>query len=177
MSALRTDELVKPDMRAVLSRTHLALDLHHFLLPTFEAVSNAMHGIEEKFGHEANQHGKIHIHFIHPNNPKKLKITVTDNGIGLNDDEYKSFRTPFSGHKLSKHGRGFGRFIAFKVFARTIYRSRYVFFQTTKTARFNLIYRAIRNLPSSMSPRRSTIPDCVWSTISRYCRGTALFVT
>jgi len=123
-------------MMTVLSRTHLALDLHHFLLPTFEAVSNAMHGIEALYGQQANQLGKIHIHFFNPNDPTKLKITVTDNGVGLNDENYKSFKTPFSGFKLKQHGRGFGRFIAFKVFSRSVYHSRYTFFTDNKSRSF-----------------------------------------
>ncbi|WP_082205789.1 ATP-binding protein [Pannonibacter phragmitetus] len=125
----KTDELVKPDMRAVLSRTHLSLTLHDFLLPVFEAVSNAMHGIEAKYGAEnASSIGKVAIKFAHPNDPNKLKITITDNGIGLNEENYRSFKTPFSGHKIKIHGRGFGRFISFKIFARSVYLSRYEFF-------------------------------------------------
>ena len=138
----KTDELVKPDMQAVLSRTHLSNTLHDFLLPVFEAVSNAMHGIEAKFGEkEASERGKITIRFENANNPLKLKIAVTDNGIGLNDDNYKSFKTPFSGYKLKAHGRGFGRFMAFKVFGRSIYLSRYEFFaeQLTRSFQFDLL--------------------------------------
>lgn len=125
----KLDELIKPDMRAVLSRTHLSHTLHDFLIPVFEAVSNAMHGIEARFGEkEASERGKITIKFEYANNPLRLKITITDNGVGLNDDNYKSFKTPFSGYKLKAHGRGFGRFMAFKVFNRSIYLSRYEFF-------------------------------------------------
>ena len=123
-------------MQAVLSRTHLAHDLHHFLLPTFEAVQNAMQGIEALYGEDANQRGHIDIHFFRSNDPAQLKITITDNGIGLNDENYKSFKTPFSGYKLKQHGRGFGRFIAFKVFSRTVYRSRYTFFTDSKSRSF-----------------------------------------
>lgn len=136
-SAATMDELVKPDMQAVLSRTHLSITLHDFLLPVFEAVSNAMHGIEAKHGEkDASQLGRISISFDHPNDPKKLRITVTDNGIGLNDENYKSFKTPFSGYKLNTHGRGFGRFIAFKVFGRSLYFSRYEFFKDQKRRSF-----------------------------------------
>lgn len=134
-TAAKLDELVKPDMDAVLSRTHLSLTLHDFLLPVFEAVSNAMHGVEAKFGEEqASARGQITIKFEQPNDPTKLKITINDNGVGLNDENYTSFKTPFSGYKLKAHGRGFGRFIAFKVFARSIYLSRYEFF-TAKNIR------------------------------------------
>jgi hypothetical protein len=120
-----TDTLVKPDMVAVLQRTHVSRDLHGFLLPTLEAVSNAMHGIEERFGDDARKNGTIEIAISSVNDPQRLMISITDNGIGLDDDNYTSFKTPFSGHKLHQNGRGFGRFIAFKVFNRILYSSRF----------------------------------------------------
>lgn len=48
-----TDTLVKPDMKAVLERTHVSKDLHGFLLPMLEAVSNAMHRVERRLLSEA----------------------------------------------------------------------------------------------------------------------------
>lgn len=54
-----TDSLVKPDMEAVLERTHVATDLHEFLLPVFEAISNAMDGIETRFGDQAASRGEV----------------------------------------------------------------------------------------------------------------------
>lgn len=131
-----TDVLSKPDMQAVLSRTHLTHGLQGFLLPTLEAISNAMDGIVAKFGDDARDKGEIRICFSNTNDPLKLVISVTDNGIGLNDDNYASFRTPFSGYKLSQRGRGFGRFIAFKVFSKIIYSSRYEFFNTENIRSF-----------------------------------------
>lgn len=120
-----TDTLVKPDMVAVLQRTHVSKDLHGFLLPTLEAVSNAMHGIEARFGDDARKQGTIEIAMSSINDPRHLMISITDNGIGLDDGNYRSFKTPFSGHKLQQNGRGFGRFIAFKVFNRILYSSRF----------------------------------------------------
>jgi hypothetical protein len=122
-----TDALIKPDMLAVLTRTHLPHDLHGFLLPVFEAISNSMDGIGERFGDNAKDKGAIDIKITDVNEPTKIIITVTDNGVGLNNENYKSFKTPFSGHKLNQRGRGFGRFIAFKVFSRILYSSRYEF--------------------------------------------------
>lgn len=120
-----TDTLVKPDMVAVLQRTHVSKDLHGFLLPTLEAVSNAMHGIEARFGNDAGKQGTIEIAISSINDPLHLMISITDNGIGLDDGNYISFKTPFSGHKLQQNGRGFGRFVAFKVFNRILYSSRF----------------------------------------------------
>ena len=134
--ANETDTLVKPDMVAVVQRTHLSKDLHGFLLPTLEAVSNAMHGIDAKFEDDARRDGKIEIAFSNVNDPTKIMVSVTDNGVGLNESNYRSFKTPFSGHKLKQNGRGFGRFIAFKVFKRAMYSAR---FGTDETS-----YRAFR---------------------------------
>lgn len=140
MAIETTDTLVKPDMVAVLERTHVSKDLHGFLLPTLEAVSNAMHGIEARFGGDARKNGKIEIKIENVNDPELIMISVTDNGIGLEDENYRSFKTPFSGHKLKQNGRGFGRFIAFKVFARVLYSSRYDYFPTPqkRTFRFDV---------------------------------------
>lgn len=140
MSKPLRDALVKPDMQAVLSRTHLSLDVRGFLLPILEAISNALDGIHSRFGDEASHRGVIHIHFRNPNDPKKIVVSVSDNGVGLTDENYTSFRTPFSGYKLKQKGRGFGRFIAFKVFGLIRYLSRYEFFddQKLRTFKFDL---------------------------------------
>ncbi|QKC89114.1 hypothetical protein EB230_12195 [Mesorhizobium sp. NZP2234] len=131
-----SDELLKPDMQAVISRTHLGHDLHSFMLPVLEAISNGMHGIEARFKGRAAENGEIEIHFIHPADPLKFRVTITDNGVGLTDENYKSFRTPFSGYKLKENGRGFGRFIAFKVYSSILYQSRYRFFSLEKSRSF-----------------------------------------
>ncbi|MGY3360538.1 hypothetical protein ACVWZK_007201 [Bradyrhizobium sp. GM0.4] len=88
-----------------------------FSYQCWEAISNAMHGVEERFGEDGRTNGTVDIHFHDWNNPSKFKVSVSDNGAGLNDENYRSFKTPFTGHKLRLKGRGFGRFIAFKVFA------------------------------------------------------------
>lgn len=140
MGHLQTDELSKPDMKAVLSRTHLSRDLHGFLLPVFEAISNAMHSIEAKFQDKSKENGQIYICFQKASSPKEMLISITDNGVGLNEENYRSFKIPFSGYKLEKHGRGFGRFIAFKVFSRINYQTRYKAGNSysSRTFRFNI---------------------------------------
>ncbi|WP_296037158.1 ATP-binding protein [uncultured Agrobacterium sp.] len=134
------DVLVKPDMAAVLARTHLSQNVQSFLLPVFEALSNAMDGIVQRFGADAPSKGHISIVVQNLSDPQKLLISITDNGVGLNDDNYQSFRTPFSGYKLSQRGRGFGRFIAFKIFDRILYSTRFELglAQSTRTFRFDI---------------------------------------
>lgn len=125
-TSIQTEALIKPDMRAVLARTHLSINSHGFMLPIFEALSNSFDGIEQRFGEDATSKGKIEIRFDNVGNAEEIFVSIRDNGIGLNEENYKSFRTPFSGFKLSKRGRGFGRFIAFKVFSRIHYSSRFI---------------------------------------------------
>lgn len=125
MAHPESDSLVKPDMIAVLERTHYGNTLHNFLLPVLEAISNALHGIEDKFKDPttSSQKGRIRVSFYHPNDLKLFKVNITDNGVGLTPDNFKAFKTPFSGHKLDRKGRGFGRFVSFKVFRRVRYSS------------------------------------------------------
>lgn len=136
MTDASTDALVKPDMQAVLSRTYLAHDLHGFMLPVLEAISNAIDSINARFGDKFKEKGTIEICINNINDPTKILVRVTDNGIGLTDENYTSFKTPFSGYKLKQKGRGFGRFISFKVYSRVIYLSRYEFFADSRWRAF-----------------------------------------
>jgi hypothetical protein len=131
------DALRKPDMPAVIARTHISSDIHGFLLPVFEAISNAIHGVEQRFSDQSMMAGHVDITFTGIGNSLEFSVSVTDNGSGLDDQNYISFLTPFSGLKLSQKGRGFGRFIAFKVFNRILYSSRY----NVGTARISRAFR------------------------------------
>ncbi|WP_299567736.1 ATP-binding protein [uncultured Sulfitobacter sp.] len=120
-----TDEpLWKPDMTVVLERTNLPTTADNFLLPIYEAISNAVDGVEARHGSNIGSAGKVCIHISNLNSPNEFEAEIMDNGIGLDADNFRSFRTPFSGHKMRRNGRGFGRFIAFKVFQDVRYRSR-----------------------------------------------------
>lgn len=117
-------ELKKPDMVAVLARTNLARHIGGFLLPVFEAVSNSIHSISEKYSaKEIRQSGKIQINVVDGSDIDRFTITIADNGSGLDKTNFDAFLTPFTGNKLRKNGKGFGRFIAFKVFERVEYES------------------------------------------------------
>ncbi|MBA4760153.1 ATP-binding protein [Sphingosinicella sp.] len=118
-------ELRKPDMAAVLARTNLARHIGGFLLPVFEAVSNSIHSITDKYSTEKSGiDGKITIRVTDTTNISDFKVSVLDNGKGLDSKNFEAFLTPFTGNKLRKNGKGFGRFIAFKVFEAVEYESK-----------------------------------------------------
>ncbi|WP_456014001.1 ATP-binding protein [Methylorubrum populi] len=90
------------------------------LMPLFEAVSNGLHAIDDLHRDKAREHGRIIIEVFRAN-PKKpasdiVGFAVTDNGIGLNDENYASFLKPDSQHKFQRGGKGVGRLGWLKVF-------------------------------------------------------------
>ena len=107
------------DLASEIDRASLPAQLPGFLYPVFEAISNSLHSIEDKFGENAHEQGRISITF----DIDKNVITVKDNGEGFTKDNLKAFLTPFTGNKLRRNGKGFGRFVSFKIFSKVFYSS------------------------------------------------------
>ncbi|QQS14645.1 MAG: hypothetical protein IPK81_11075 [Rhodospirillales bacterium] len=55
---------------------------------------------------------------------EEFSVTISDNANGLDTENFLAFRTPFTGHKLKRGGKGFGRFVAFKVYEEVYYYSK-----------------------------------------------------
>lgn len=120
-------QLLKPDMPAVLERTHLAGNFDSFLLPVYEAGSNAIHALLDRYGGaKTATEGKLTFAFSIGTSPDDFSVTISDNGLGLDEANYLAFRTPFTGHKLKRGGKGFGRFVGFKIFDEIAYFSKAV---------------------------------------------------
>ncbi len=72
----------------------------------------------------ANKPGRITIEIVRQREQLDIDVPpisgfrITDNGIGLDDNNYDSFNTAFSAHKLSRGGKGLGRFTWLKAFER-----------------------------------------------------------
>lgn len=101
------------------------------LMPLFDAVVNSIHAIEE--ANASTEHGKIDVEIIrspqteldlvHGEKAQSASTSddiigfkVTDNGIGFNDVNMRSFETLDSEHKADKGGRGVGRLLWLKAF-------------------------------------------------------------
>ncbi len=93
------------------------------LLPLFEAVMNSFQAIKEA-NLPQNVRGRIAIEVVRVVRHLDLDVPtirgfrIIDNGIGLDDDNFDSFNTAFSPHKLSRGGKGLGRFTWLKAFER-----------------------------------------------------------
>lgn len=129
-------------MPAVLERTNLRPNIENFLLPIYELISNAMYSVQEKWGAQAIEKGRVDLVIT----TASFSATVSDNGVGLDDKNYDKFKTPFTNHRLKKGGKGFGRFVGFKVFDRISYYSK---FEVDKSRNFDF---NIYNQPEMTDP-------------------------
>lgn len=88
------------------------------LIPLFEAISNSLHAIENKFQKNAPKLGRIVVEILRRDDEANAPIgfKITDNGIGLNSTNMESFRTSDSDYKKKKGGKGIGRLSWLKVF-------------------------------------------------------------
>ncbi|MDA9450764.1 MULTISPECIES: ATP-binding protein [unclassified Bradyrhizobium] len=91
------------------------------LLPLFEAVMNSLQAIRD--ANLPRGAGIVTIAvsreldtFLKEENPPIIGFEITDNGIGLDDDNFDSFNTAFSRRKVLHGGKGLGRFTWLKAF-------------------------------------------------------------
>lgn len=99
------------------------------LFPLFEAIMNSIHAIQEA----EPTVGKIEVAIIRDTqetfiekNALNIPITgfaVRDNGVGFTDHHFESFDTAETTEKLTKGGKGVGRFLWLKAFQRAEVRS------------------------------------------------------
>lgn len=96
------------------------------LYSIYEAVSNAIHAVEERFGadHFAKR-GRIHL-VVKFHEDKRLNyIAISDNGIGLNESHLLAFETCDTQQKSNIGGKGIGRLVWNKAFSNIDVRSGY----------------------------------------------------
>jgi hypothetical protein len=81
------------------------------LQPIFEAVSNALHAVEDEFGDQYRSKGQVIVTIKAPNEADAIEVTISDNGPGLSDERFEAFRTTDTNYKLSRGGKGVGRLL------------------------------------------------------------------
>lgn len=99
------------------------------LMPLFEVISNSIHAINEAQKKNLLQsEGEIIVRLIRNGDEETLKglpdvnnypihsFAITDNGIGLNDDNLNYFIESDTDHKLTIGGKGVGRFVCLVAF-------------------------------------------------------------
>lgn len=118
MSDLFSDVSYKFDSN-LLSRVRnysLVPSTDNALLPLFEAITNSIHAVQDRFNDDWKKSGKIDVYILPRKDGKVQDIEIEDNGIGLNYDNFKSFKTSDSPYKIKKGGKGIGRLSWLKAF-------------------------------------------------------------
>ncbi|MBO9733200.1 MAG: ATP-binding protein [Chitinophaga sp.] len=108
------------------------------LLPLFEVISNAIHAIEERLDKVNDQfEGTINITVLRNGDNSTLasldninnypihSFRVRDNGIGLNRENFSSFKEVDSEYKARIGGKGVGRLVCLKAFNKLLVESAY----------------------------------------------------
>lgn len=97
------------------------------LYSVYEAVSNAVHAIEDKFGKsEVGAKGDIQIDVLTDPKGNVESVSIADNGTGLDDDQLEAFETCDSRYKEPRGGKGVGRLIWVKVFGSITVHTRFL---------------------------------------------------
>lgn len=97
------------------------------LMPVYEAVSNALFAIQEKYPRDWSSKGDITIEVLReeidtskrgrkPQHGKVYGFVITDNGVGLNDNLFSHFQILDTEYRASLKGKGIGRLSWLKVF-------------------------------------------------------------
>src|SRR4051794_4144508 len=91
-------------------------------LPLFEAVMNSVQAIKEAKKPPAAGRILIEIErepsLVEKQDAPIRALKITDNGVGMDDDNFDSFNTSYSVHKEDQGGKGLGRFVWLRAFER-----------------------------------------------------------
>lgn len=87
------------------------------LIPLFEAIMNSIHSVQDRFGENNwEENCDIEVQVLQDENRDTHFFKIIDNGIGLTEENFQSFRTYDSRLKSSRGGKGVGRLTWLKVF-------------------------------------------------------------
>lgn len=119
------------------------------LYPLFEIISNSIHAIQERRELDNTFNGRIVVKAIRNGDEEVLKqvpnieeypinsFSITDNGIGLNQENLTSFSEFDSEKKLAIGGKGVGRLICLKAYNKLIVESIYQNGSSLKLRKFD----------------------------------------
>lgn len=96
-----------------ISNISLSPSPNNALIPLYEAVTNAIQAIEDKFGGDNLALGQIDIYVLRDDreDSRPNGFKVVDNGIGFTQVNLSAFLTSDTRNKIKRGGKGVGRFL------------------------------------------------------------------
>lgn len=107
---------LKENLKGRIDNLAMSPSYGNTLIPVFEALMNSIHSVQERFGDEWIKKAAIGLEIESGGDENPHSFIITDNGIGLNEANFDSFRTYDSRLKSKKGGKGVGRLTWLKVF-------------------------------------------------------------
>ena len=107
---------MKENLKGRIENLAMSPSYANTLIPVFEAIMNSIHAVQDRFGDDWAKKGLIRVTVHQDQDGNPHSFTIEDNGVGLNDENFDSFRTYDSRLKVTKGGKGVGRLTWLKVF-------------------------------------------------------------
>lgn len=112
MPALKADLVRRIERLPKPTRTSEAL------IPLFEAISNSIHSVQKKYKTNVTSLGTVQVTIEKARGKKPLTIIVSDNGSGLDHENFEAFSTTDTDNKIEIGGKGVGRLLWLDCFSR-----------------------------------------------------------
>jgi hypothetical protein len=110
---------LRPNLVKRIERLPKPTNLVAALQPLFEAISNAIHSTQGKFGEEVARSGSVIVTVNTDRKKENVWATVEDNGFGLDENNWNAFTTTDTDNKLKIGGKGVGRLLWLDCFRET----------------------------------------------------------
>ena len=113
-------ELLTTNVAGFVRQVRNKISGSNYLFPVFEALINSIQAVNDDTG-------IIHINIIRsetqltideskPKDPNIVGYEIIDNGIGFDENNYNSFKSSYSEHKIELGCKGIGRFVGLAAF-------------------------------------------------------------
>lgn len=102
---------LRPNLVKRIERLPKPSNLAGALQPLFEAISNAIHSTQARFGNEVSTRGRVTVTVSTNREKKGVWATIEDNGFGLDERNWEAFTTTDTDNKIKIGGKGVGRLL------------------------------------------------------------------
>lgn len=110
---------LKPNLVKRIERLPKPTTVSGALIPLFEAVSNAIHSTQSRFGETVATLGQVNVTVVTDRKKANVSATVEDNGDGLSPANWDAFTTTDTDNKIRIGGKGVGRLLWLDCFRNT----------------------------------------------------------
>ncbi|MDP6804177.1 MAG: ATP-binding protein [Rhodospirillales bacterium] len=102
---------LRPNLLKRIERLPKPTNVASAMQPLFEAISNAIHSTQAKYGETVAHDGRVVATVFTDRKKENVSATVEDNGVGLDQTNWDAFTTTDTDNKIRMGGKGVGRLL------------------------------------------------------------------